>query len=125
MKKWNILGCTLAGLFVFSAYILVSRVDAEESMITLTAKLTIKADKADEFEKVMKEIVPEVRTEKGNITYTMLRSKADPRVFLFFEEYVDQAAIQAHGKHLGELGLDFSAYFDGPPVAEYYQKIAY
>jgi len=125
MKKWNLSGCIVAGLFIFSGYIWVSHVNAQDSIITLTAKLTIKADKADEFEKVMKKIVPEVRAEKGNITYTMLRSKADPRVFLFCEEYVDQTAIQAHGKHLGELGLDLFAYFDGPPVAEYYQKIAY
>ena len=86
--------------------------------------MTIKADKADEFVEVMKKIVPQVREEKGNITYTMLRSKKDPRVFLFFEEYADQAAVQAHGKHLGDLGLDFSVYFDGPVVAEYYEKIA-
>jgi len=124
MKKWKIMGCITTCLFVMSGYILVSHVTAKDSIVSLTAKLTIKADKADEFEKVMKEIVPKVRAEKGNITYTMLRSKKDPCVFLFFEEYVDQAAIQSHGKHLGELGLDFSAYFDGPVVAEYYEKIA-
>lgn len=125
MKKWKTAVFITAGLFVFIGHLLAGPVDAEEGIISLTAKLTIKAEKADEFEKVMKEVVPKVRAEKGNITYTMLRSKADPRVFLFFEEYVDQAAIQAHGKHLGELGLDFSSFFDGPPVAEYYNKIAH
>ena len=125
MKKWKIIGCITVCIFVLSGYILVNHVKAKDSIITLTAKLTIKADKADEFEKRMKEIVPKVRAEEGNITYTMLRSKKDPRVFLFFEEYVDQAAIQAHGKHLGELSIDFSTYFDGTPLAEYYEKIAY
>ncbi|MGD9159023.1 MAG: putative quinol monooxygenase [Desulfobacteraceae bacterium] len=124
MKKWKITGCITVCILVMSGYFFVSHVTAKDSIISLTAKLTIKADKADEFAKVMKEIVPKVRTEKGNITYTMLRSKENPRVFLFFEEYKDQAAIQAHGKHLGELGLDFSAYFDGPVEAEYYEKIA-
>ena len=125
MKKWKILGCVTACIIVLSGGVIVNQVKAEESIISLTAKLTIKADKADEFEKVMKEIVPKVRAEKGNITYTMLRSKKDPKVFLFFEEYVDQEAIQAHGKHLGELGVNFTDYFDGPVVAEYYDKIAY
>ena len=122
--KQKIIGCITVCILVFSGYILAAHAQDNGKIISLTAKLTIKADKADEFEKVMKEIVPKVRAEKGNITYTMFRSKKDPRVFLFLEEYKDQAAIKAHGKHLSELGLNFSGYFDGPPVAEYYEKIA-
>jgi quinol monooxygenase YgiN len=125
MKKWKILGCVTACIMVLSVSVIVNPVKAEENIISLTAKLTVKVDKADEFEKLMKDIVPKVRAEKGNITYTMLRSKKDPRVFLFFEEYADQEAIQAHGKHMGELGVNFADYFDGPVVAEYYDKIAY
>ena len=125
MRRRKILVSIAICIFVLSGYVLISYGQSENGLITLTAKLTIKEDKADEFEKMMKEVVPKVRAEEGNITYTMLRSKKDPCVFLFFEEYVDQAAIQAHGKHLGELGLNFTEYFDGPPVAEYYEKIAY
>lgn len=98
---------------------------AQTNLITLTAKLTIKAGKEKEFETLMKGIVPKVRQEAGNRNYIMCRSKENPRVFLFFEEYADQAAIQAHGQHLKELGLDFSAFLDGPVVAEYYEKIAF
>jgi quinol monooxygenase YgiN len=97
---------------------------AQNSTITLTAKLTIKAGKEKEFETLMKGIVPKVREEKGNLAYIMCRSKDNPRLFLFFEEYADQAAVQAHGQHLKALGLDFSSFLDGPPVAEYYEKIA-
>ena len=122
--KQKIIGCITVCILVFGGYIIAAPAQDNGKIISLTAKLTIKADKADEFEKVMKEIVPKVRAEKGNITYTMLRSKKDPRVFLFLEEYKDQAAIKAHGKHLSELGLNFSEYFDGAPVAEYYEKIA-
>jgi len=125
MKKWKISSCVTACIIVLSGSVIVNPVKADESIVSLTAQLTVKADKADEFEKLMKEIVPKVRAEKGNITYTMLRSKKDPRVFLFFEEYADQEAIQAHGKHMGELGVNFADYFDGPVVAEYYDKIAY
>ena len=123
MKNWKI-AVLVAVCIVLGGYIFVNSVMAKDSIISLTARLTIKPDKADEFEKIMKETVPRVREEKGNITYTMFRSKKDPRVFLFIEEYTDQAAIQAHGKHLGELGLNFAEYFDGPVEAEYYEKIA-
>jgi quinol monooxygenase YgiN len=112
--------CCLA----LGAGLVSSPAPAETGTITLTAKLTIKAGKEKEFETLMKEVVPKVRAEEGNLAYTMCRSKENPRVYLFFEEYADQAAVQAHGKHLGELGIDFSAFLDGPVEAEYYDKLA-
>jgi quinol monooxygenase YgiN len=93
-------------------------------MVTFTAKLTVKAGKEQEFEETMKKIVPEVRKEPGNRAYTMCRSKDNPRVFMFYEEYVDDAAVAAHRKHLGELGVNLAAILDGAPVLEHYEKIA-
>jgi quinol monooxygenase YgiN len=112
------------GLILTGVY-LMNPIQAQSNSITLTAKLTIKAGKEKEFETLMKNVVSKVRQEPGNRAYTMCRSKENPRVFMFFEEYVDQAAIQAHGQHLKELGLDIGAFLDGPVVAEYYEKIAF
>lgn len=125
MNTRRILAIIAACAFMLCAANIKGPANAESNLITLTAKLTIKAGKEKEFETLMKGVVPKVRQEAGNRNYIMCRSKDNPRVFLFFEEYVDQAAIQAHGAHLKELGLDFSAFLDGPPVAEYYEKIAY
>jgi quinol monooxygenase YgiN len=124
MNSRRILAVMAALCFILSTMDIRDPVKAQTSTITLTAKLTIKADKEKEFETLMKAIVPKVREEKGNLAYIMCRSKDHPRLFLFFEEYADQAAIQAHGQHLKALGLDFSSFLDGPPVAEYYEKIA-
>ena len=109
---------------ILTGIYLMNPLEAQTNSITLTAKLTIKAGKENEFETLMKGIVPKVRQEPGNRMYTMCRSKENPRVFLFFEEYADQAAVQAHGRHFKELGIDLSAFLDGPVVAEYYDKIA-
>jgi len=87
-------------------------------MVTLTAKLTIKAGKEQEFETTMKGVVPKVREEPGNHAYI------NPRVFMFYEEYTDQAAFDAHRKHLGELGVNLAALLDGAPALEFYEKIA-
>jgi quinol monooxygenase YgiN len=124
MKSRRILAVIAACGFVLSMADIKGPARAQTSIITLTAKLTIKAGKEKEFETLMKGIVPKVREEAGNLAYIMCRSKDNPRLFLFFEEYADQAAIQAHGQHLKALGLDFSSFLDGPPVAEYYEKIA-
>lgn len=93
-------------------------------MVTFTAKLTVKAGSESQFEETMKKVVPEVRKEPGNRAYTFCRSKDNPRVFLFFEEYVDDAAVAAHRKHLGELGVNLAAILDGKPELEFYEKIA-
>ncbi len=124
MNTRRILAIVLTCGFVLCAANIMIPVKAQTSMITLTAKLTIKAGKENEFETMMKGIVPKVRQEPGNHYYIMCRSKQNPRVFLFFEEYADQKAVQAHGQHLKELGLDFSSFLDGPVAAEYYDKIA-
>jgi quinol monooxygenase YgiN len=122
--RGRIMGMIVILCFTMSANLIPVSAQEGTGVITLTAKLTIKAGKEKEFETLMKEIVPKVRREEGNLAYTMCRSKDNPRVFLFFEEYADQAAVQAHGRHLRELGVDFSSFLDGPVVAEYYDRIA-
>jgi quinol monooxygenase YgiN len=116
----------MAALFaMIGTHAVPSPAKGETGLITLTAKLTVKAGKEQEFETTMKGIVPKVREESGNRAYVMCRSKDNPRVFLFFEEYVDQAAIDAHRQHLKALGVDLSAFLDGAPVLEYYDKLAF
>ena len=73
-------------------------------MMSLVAKLTIKEGKEQDFIDAMKDVVPAVRDEPGNNAYIMSRSKDNPRMFVFYEEYTDKAAFDAHRKHLGELG---------------------
>jgi quinol monooxygenase YgiN len=43
---------------------------------------------------------------------------------MFYEEYTDQAAPEAHRRHLRELEVDLRAVLKGPPVAEFYEKLA-
>jgi quinol monooxygenase YgiN len=43
---------------------------------------------------------------------------------MFYEEYTDQAALEAHRRHLRELGVDLRAVLESPPVLEFYEKLA-
>jgi quinol monooxygenase YgiN len=38
------------------------------------------------------------RAELGNLMYQAHRDPSDPRVFLLYEQYVDEAAYRAHGE---------------------------
>ncbi len=92
-------------------------------MISLVAKLTVREGKEQDFIDAMKDVVPAVREEPGNNAYVMNRSKENPSMFVFYEEYADQAAFDAHRKHLGELGVDLGAILAGAPTLEFYEKV--
>ena len=93
-------------------------------MLTFTAKLTVKTGCEQEFERLMRIAVPKVREEPGNRAYILHRSTQDPRLFMFYEEYEDQAALEAHRAHLRLMDIDLRAMLDGPPTVEFYDKLA-
>jgi quinol monooxygenase YgiN len=43
---------------------------------------------------------------------------------MLYEEYDDQAALEAHRAHLREMGMDLLALLDEPPIVEFYEKLA-
>jgi quinol monooxygenase YgiN len=43
---------------------------------------------------------------------------------MLYEEYDEQAALEAHRAHLREKGIDLRAFLDGPPIVEFYEKLA-
>lgn len=92
-------------------------------MLTCTARLTVQAGQEAEFERIMRAAVPKVREEPGNQAYMLHRSTEHPRVFMFYEEYADQAALEAHRAHLRAMGIDLCAMLDGPPTVEFYEKL--
>ncbi len=71
--------------------------------ITLIARIRAAKGKADALEKVLTEMVAVVKKEEpGCLAYRPHRSPKDPDLFLFYEQYRDEAALQWHrdGPHL-------------------------
>lgn len=67
--------------------------------VGIVAKLTIQEGKNEEFESVFKEMTAEVKaTEPGNNYYDLHKSRASDTTYYVLEQYVDQAALDAHGK---------------------------
>jgi quinol monooxygenase YgiN len=93
-------------------------------MLTFTTRFTVKAGQEQDFERILDIIVPKVREEPGNQAYIFHRSMQDSRVFMLYEEYDDQAALEAHRAHLRVMGIDLRALLDGPPLVEFYEKLA-
>ena len=98
--------------------------------ITLVARLTAADGKADELRAALTEMVGNVKEkEAGKATaYSLHTSDAEPNVFMFYEQYSDEAAFEAHGKteHMAAMGgkLRDGGLLAGRPSIERYTQIA-
>ena len=65
--------------------------------VVLVARYTVKPGNVDAVIAALERMKPLVKTlEPGCVTYHANRSKDDPNMLLLYEEYVDQAAVEAH-----------------------------
>ena len=66
-------------------------------MIVLTAKYFVKAGHGDKVEAALRRMAPLVKaSEPGCKMYHANRSADNPDIFLLYEHYADQAALDAH-----------------------------
>lgn len=65
-------------------------------MYAIVARWLVKAGHEDEVEALLREMLPHARSEPGCVMYEGNRDVADPRRFLLYEQYRDEAAFQAH-----------------------------
>jgi len=66
------------------------------SMLILAVHVTITAGHEDEVLEPFRILQEETRREPGCITYVVQRSRENPRHYLIYEQYLDDAALEAH-----------------------------
>ncbi len=65
-------------------------------MIVLVATYVAREGEGEAIEAALREMIRHTRQEPGCLTYTVQRSTEDPRKYLLYEQYADQAALDAH-----------------------------
>ncbi|MGC2130270.1 MAG: putative quinol monooxygenase [Candidatus Aquilonibacter sp.] len=77
-------------------------------MLIQTIIYTFAPEDADKAEALFRELRDASRKEEGMITFDVARSKEHPHVFALWEEYRDEAALEAHKatEHFKRLGLN-------------------
>ena len=65
-------------------------------MLILVVRVTIAAGHEDGVIESFRTLQEETRREPGCITYVVQRSRENPRVFMIYEQYKDEAALEAH-----------------------------
>jgi (4S)-4-hydroxy-5-phosphonooxypentane-2,3-dione isomerase len=68
----------------------------EVGMLILAVHVTIKAGHEDEVLDSFHKLEEETRREPGCIFYVVQRSRENPQRYLVYEQYKDQAALDAH-----------------------------
>lgn len=61
------------------------------------AKWIAQPGEQDAVAAAIEALIEPSRAEPGNLLYQPHRDPSDPRVFLLYEQYTDEAAYQAHG----------------------------
>ncbi|MBV1904912.1 MAG: antibiotic biosynthesis monooxygenase [Pseudomonadales bacterium] len=90
--------------------------------IGIIAKFDIKPGKNEEFEAIFAELETAVRAnEAGNNYYSLHKSRADGNKYIVMEQYVDQAALDIHGKteYFKTIGAKMGPCMAGRPEIEY------
>jgi quinol monooxygenase YgiN len=98
--------------------------------ITLVARLTAAEGKADQLRAALTQMVQDVKANEAGraLAYSLHTSDTEPNVFMFYEQYADEAALEAHGKtaHMAAMGakLRDGGLLAGRPAIERYHQIA-
>jgi quinol monooxygenase YgiN len=64
----------------------------------LVARMTAREGEEDRAAELIGRLAEASGAEPGNVHYIPHRDREDPRVFLIYEQYRDEAAFQEHGQ---------------------------
>ena len=65
-------------------------------MLCLAVTYRIQEGHEEETAALLRQMVEPTRAEPGNLLYLVHRSPTEPGRFFFYEQYTDQAALDAH-----------------------------
>jgi quinol monooxygenase YgiN len=95
-------------------------------MITVIAKMHIQAGKEGDAERALSEMIDYVRAnEPGTRRYVLHRAIGDPTTLLMYEQYADQAALDAHGTsaRIQQLFGTLGPMLAGQPSIEMFAEV--
>jgi quinol monooxygenase YgiN len=94
-------------------------------MVIITAAMKAKEGKGDDLAKEIKKLAPKFLSDPGCKAYTVHRNIENPELFLFYEQYDDEAAVKHHmaSDTFKQLGIAIGPFLGGKPEVNRYQII--
>jgi quinol monooxygenase YgiN len=99
-------GTALAGLSVLRGETAGQAAEVPKDAVILTAMAKAKPDQVEAVKEALLSLVEPTRNEPGCLCYNLHQSKSDPTQFMFYEQWANKEALDAHGKtpHMKALG---------------------
>ena len=96
-------------------------------MIKITAKLIVKEEKIDEFQKLAGELVQKSRAEEGNVSYSLNQSIHDPKIHCFIEIWKDEGVVESHNasEHFTRILPQLGVMGEAPADIQLFREIEY
>ena len=93
--------------------------------VTVIAEMTAKPGREEELKRHLLVLVEHTRREEGCVQYDLHVSDADPRTFVFVENWTTSEALDRHAKsaHMNAF-RQVSAELRADPVVRTYSRIA-
>jgi quinol monooxygenase YgiN len=94
--------------------------------LVLVVRMRVKEGEEENALAVIRELAAESRQEPGNEAYAPCVDPEDPRSILFYEQYADKAAFEAHGSsdHFQRLAAGkLWDLLDGPRERTFYETL--
>ncbi len=96
-------------------------------MLTIVAKMKIRAGQEAQAEAALTDMIGYVTAnEPGTVRYALHRAIGDPTTLLMYEQYADQAAVDAHGTstRIQQLFGTLGPRLDGQTGIEMYVEVS-
>lgn len=86
-------------------------------MITVIATIIAKKDKIEDVKNGLRELVKHTTQEEGCIKYILHQDRENPNVFMFYEQFKDQAAFDFHASqpYIAAFGAKAGELLEQPP----------
>jgi quinol monooxygenase YgiN len=94
--------------------------------VVLVVRMKVKEGEEENAIALVRELAEETRKEPGNELYIPCRAAEDPRSLLLYEQYADQAALEAHGtsEHFQRLAVNgLFGLLDGERERTFYETV--
>ena len=97
----------------------------DELKKVISAQVFIKPEKVDEFLAQTKDLLELSNAEEGCISYNLFQSPIDKSVFLFFEEWKNQAAVDFHfdTEHFKKFGETLNECSSKAAIIKVYSSV--
>jgi quinol monooxygenase YgiN len=94
-------------------------------MLILAVNLTMSAGHENDITDMFRKLQAATRQEPGCITYVVQRSRENPRHYLVYEQYKNEAALEAHrnSPHFKQYATDGVFRFVEERRAEFFDEI--